>query len=139
MTPTRIAALERLEEAARAYRNSRNSIGRFDQQLLHKLDNALAALDAVPDSDDEWMPIETAPKDGTLLFLFVDYSEGDHPLEDEVCARTIGFNNYDNTGEDDGWRFSGWCWCHDHFVEGKGSPKYWRPLPPPPRVKTEGE
>lgn len=77
-----------------------------------------------------WQPIETARKNGELLLLIVDYhGEGDHPLEDARYARTIGFNNFDNDGEDE-WHFSGWCWTHDHFVEGKGRPVRWAILPP---------
>lgn len=73
-----------------------------------------------------WQPIETAPKDGTLLELIVH--GGEHPTEDEFCWRTIGHNNYDNDGEDK-WVWIGWCWSHDHFVEGTGEPTHWRLMP----------
>lgn len=78
-----------------------------------------------------WMPIESAPKDGTMLRLFVDYTNGDHPLDDATKSWTIGFNGFEDTGEDE-WKFAGWCWTHDHFVEGKGVPIGWQPLPPAP-------
>lgn len=83
----------------------------------------------------EWQPIETAPKDGTLIFLLVaqDESEGsDHPTENALVFRTIGMNNFDHDGEDV-WRFAGWCWAHDHWVEGSGTPINWQPLPDPPK------
>lgn len=73
-----------------------------------------------------WQSLGTAPKDGTLVELVVDYTDGDHPLEDATLACTIGFNNLKNDGEDT-WKFAGWCWTHDHFTEGKGLVVAWRP------------
>ena len=74
----------------------------------------------------EWQPMDTAPRDDTLVELVVDYAEGDHALQDALVACTIGFNGFDNHGVDE-WKFAGWCWTHDHFVEGKGTPIAWRP------------
>jgi hypothetical protein len=83
-----------------------------------------------------WQPIETAPRDGTLVLLLVDYSEGEHWIDDEPSGlgRTIGHNNDENVGEGEGqgWQFAGWCWTHDHYVEGVGQPTHWMPLPEPP-------
>lgn len=69
-------------------------------------------------------------RDETVLLL-VDYRDGDHPLDDALVAITIGHNNDHNAGEgeEQGWQFAGWCWCHDHYVEGKGAPIGWMPLP----------
>jgi hypothetical protein len=84
---------------------------------------------AEADLDPIWQQMEHVRKDGTLLLLIVDYRVGDHQLEDARYARTIGFNNADNDGEDV-WHFAGWCWTHDHFVEGKGRPVRWALLSP---------
>ena len=79
-------------------------------------------------------PIATAPRDGEMLWLLVDYGdstgrdgEGAHPLADAGTAWTIGFNNHDNDGEDV-WKFAGWCWCRDHFAEGRGKVIGWMPI-----------
>lgn len=71
-------------------------------------------------------PIETAPTNGTMIRLLVDYTDGGAPLEDAQTAWTIGFNNLANTGEAR-WQFAGWCWTHDHFCEGSGTAVGWLP------------
>ncbi len=80
----------------------------------------------------EARPIETAPKDSTIIRLLVDYSadEAEHPLEDDTLAWTIGHNSDDNVGdgEGSGWQFAGWCWSHDHYTQGVGKPIGWLPL-----------
>lgn len=76
-------------------------------------------------------PIDSAPKDGTMMMLWVDYgglSGSGNPLFDATYAWTIGFNNFENTGEDH-WEFAGWSWNHDTFVPGAGEPIGWSPLP----------
>lgn len=75
---------------------------------------------------DEWLPITDDAKSGALVELVVDYKEGEHPLTDAILACTIGFNTLADTGVDE-WKFAGWCWTHDHFVQGKGKPVAWRP------------
>lgn len=74
---------------------------------------------------DEWLDMASAPRDGTMLRLLVQFEE--HSTEDAAQAPTIGANNFDNDGEDR-WQFAGWCWSHDHFVEGKGVPVGWLPM-----------
>lgn len=74
-------------------------------------------------------PMETAPRDGTMVRLLVQFEE--NATEDTPePAWTIGACNDDNVGEDEriGWQFAGWCWAHDHFTEGKGAPVGWLPL-----------
>lgn len=74
-------------------------------------------------------PIETAPRDGTLVRLLVEFTE--HNIEDSIePSWTIGACIDDNVGEDEriGWQFAGWCWSHDHFTEGKGNVIGWLPM-----------
>ncbi len=76
-------------------------------------------------------PIQTAPRDGTMVALWVDYTSAPaaHPLQDAARAWTVGTNSFDHDGEDV-WRFAGWCWSHDHFTEGKGKVLGWLPFMP---------
>lgn len=74
---------------------------------------------------DKWLDMASAPRDGTMVRLLVEFEE--HSTEDVDQAPTIGANNFDNDGEDR-WQFAGWCWSHDHFVEGKGVPVGWLPF-----------
>jgi hypothetical protein len=81
---------------------------------------AAAQARAVPET---WRPMDTAPRDGTMLRLLVQFE--DHATEDTTePAPTIGA--YEEGA--DGWQFAGWCWSHDHFTEGKGEPVGWLPM-----------
>lgn len=80
-----------------------------------------------------WQPIETAPKDGTQIWLLIA-SDDDrvNPLEDsDQPTRTVGHNNFVNDGEDQ-WLFAGWNWENDYYTEGHGNPCAWQPLPAAP-------
>ena len=72
-------------------------------------------------------PADTAPKDGTMLRLLVNYEDGSGALEDADEAWTIGFNSLENTGEDE-WQIAGWNWCHDCFTDGRGKVIGWLPF-----------
>ncbi len=74
-------------------------------------------------------PMDTAPRDGTMVRLLVQFEE--NATEDTAePAWTVGACNDDNVGDDEkiGWQFAGWCWTHDHFTDGKGKPVGWLPL-----------
>ncbi|HEY1028383.1 MAG TPA: hypothetical protein VGE28_12260 [Pseudomonas sp.] len=85
---------------------------------------------AQEDHDPRWRDMATAPRDGTMVRLLVDFTE--HATEDADQAPTIGANNFDNDGEDR-WQFAGWCWSHDHFTQGQGEPIGWLPMLDEPR------
>lgn len=72
-------------------------------------------------------PIATAPTDGTMVRLLVEFD--DHALEDDTSKPiwTIGVNNFDHDGTDE-WKFAGWCWSHDNFTQGQGVPVGWLPM-----------
>jgi hypothetical protein len=79
-----------------------------------------------------FLPMEQWDRRDETVLLLIDYrEEGEHPLDDEFFAITIGHNNDHNVGDDEGsgWEFAGWCWTHDHYVQGKGKPVGWMPIP----------
>lgn len=74
------------------------------------------------------LPMNTAPRDGTMLRLLVQFEAEGNPTEDTIFpAWTIGHNDRDNTGDEE-WQIAGWCWSHDHYTEGKGEPVGWLPM-----------
>ena len=79
------------------------------------------------------LPETSAPQDGRLVWILVDYANGNHPLEDARFAWTIGHNTLRDTGEDE-WLFAGWSWQQDCFTEGHGTVVGWcdAPIPPSP-------
>jgi len=85
-----------------------------------------------------WQPIETAPKDGTLVLLTVDYDPVDlnaHPLAltEDSRATTVGHNNVDHDG-DNVWRLDG-VGLRTVTQKAKVPPTHWQPLPSPPVTK----
>lgn len=104
--------------------------------LLDELDRLRAELQA-----RQWQPIETAPKDGTLILL------GRHPLEDCEAISVPGFwqEGWEDSIDDMG------CFVDCQFdvfhpPRRFGNPKYqtegsqpthWMPLPPAPEQGEE--
>lgn len=84
------------------------------------------------DAPEQWQPMSSAPTDGTIVRLLVDYrGDGCHPLVDAEVAQTVGGNTDGNTGLSEGWKFAGWSWEQDCFTEGKGKPIGWLPFDAP--------
>lgn len=73
-----------------------------------------------------WLSMDTAPTDGHLVRLLVSFEENSIDDGDEPFA-TIGQNNFQNDGVDR-WQFVGWCWTHDEFTDGQGTPLGWLPM-----------
>ncbi len=106
-----------------------------------------ALIDASPKGDEAQLadatavtplPMNTAPRDGTVVRLLVQFEE--HLIEDtDEPAWTIGACNDDLVPEDErtGWQVAGWCWEHDHFTEGKGTPVGWLPMLDSPKGGSE--
>lgn len=74
-----------------------------------------------------WRDMATAPKDGTLLRLLVEFEH--HDTEDaEGPHPTIGSNTWDNHHDFDEWQFAGWNWEQDCYTQGVGKPVGWLPM-----------
>lgn len=74
-----------------------------------------------------WRDMATAPKDGTLLRLLVNFEH--HATEDgEGPQATIGSNTYDNHHDFDECQFAGWNWEQDCYTQGVGTPVGWLPM-----------
>lgn len=86
------------------------------------------SADMIKVARGEWLDIDEAPKDGTLVTLLVQYhtNQIDDQLADEPQV-TIGQNSADHTGEDR-WDIVGWCWAHDHFTDATARVIGWRPF-----------
>jgi hypothetical protein len=89
-------------------------------------------------AQDAWRPMDSAPKDGSLLRLLVEFD--DCAIDDgEGPFATVGQNFMDTTGED-AWQFVGWDWEQDCFVDGVGRPVGWMPmLAASPQPAAQGE
>lgn len=74
-----------------------------------------------------WQPIETAPKDGTRVDLWMH--DVDHPA---------GYRMADARWEDDRWQVAWRFWVEGGGQDSKGRwhirATHWMPLPEPPRA-----
>lgn len=99
-------------------------------------DDAAAAIRALlPAIEGEWFPIETAPRDGTMLDLWID--DGRHTnvywgRPQHTCGEAGSY--CDCCPSYDGWV----CADLNAYLTGAegyscNDPTHWRPLPSPPR------
>ncbi|MDB5967147.1 MAG: hypothetical protein JWQ72_3647 [Polaromonas sp.] len=88
---------------------------------------------AAPVGQPAWRSMDTAPTDGAMVRLLVDYSGEDSftALEDELVSPTIGFNSDVQTGDTLGWQFVGWSWEQDCYCQGRGKVIGWAPFDAP--------
>jgi hypothetical protein len=88
--------------------------------LLAKYHETIRAALSKP--SEEWQPIETAPKDGTLVLLLDIH--GNH--------RIGGYElNCQNRKWGTGWEGGDW----DFKIDFDPQPTHWMPLPQPPQTK----
>ena len=92
---------------------------------------ALPEVKALVAAAYEVRPALTAPRDGTLVRLLLDYSDEENwvPLEDKIQAWTIGYNTLADAGDDE-WIIVGWDWSQDCWCEGSGKIIGWLPFVP---------
>lgn len=131
-TPTAQAApaagitVEQVEDAIGLQSTAWDTIGaeKIVEAVLRLANARAPAAGAVA---EQWRPMETAPKDGTLVRLLVEFEDG--ATEDgEGPHPTIGSNTWDNHHDFDEWQFAGWNWTHDCFTQGAGKPVGWLPM-----------
>lgn len=94
--------------------------------------NELRAILASAPVATGWIPIETAPKDGTWVLLY-----GKEPWperDDNLQSIVTGFWNADSQFGDGEWAFCYW----DSDWRSTFKPTHWQPLPPAPSVDGEG-
>lgn len=95
--------------------------------------NKLHALTAFAE-ESKWLPISSAPKDGTVIDLFVNgsrhpnYAWGKPPHE---CGESGMYCDSDWHSEKPGWYDT----TFNYFLHE--SPTHWMPLPEPPIEKDE--
>ena len=121
--------------ASRMNQDQANSLLRSSEAGIRALatqpeaDAFAAALATAREDAGKPRPVETAPKDGAMIRLLVDYEgvENWMPLTDDNQSWTIGFNDLQNVGEDE-WVFVGWNWSQDCFQNGEGKVIGWLPF-----------
>lgn len=92
-----------------------------------------AILDGVPASrsrEDEWRPIETAPKDGSNIDLWVVF-----PAHDDVEERAERYPDSHWSTKYGDWRISGFTL---NQYAARPYATHWRPLPAAPTTKRDG-
>lgn len=108
------------------------SVGR-----LEAYDKAIAAARTASPEPSTWLPIESAPKDGTEVLLMVERRAGIRWQMLVGHYMPGGFCIEDHPAIDEGWYF----WSGSMF-DRASKPTHWQPLPTPPETVTkfgEGE
>ncbi len=88
-----------------------------------KLKEVMEFLDRIPkiisSFENEWQPIDTAPKDGSDILA----------ISDDLEIVTIWWNDDNNENDDKG------CWSNSFYGMGIEETKFthWMPLPEPPK------
>lgn len=99
----------------------------FARQLERELAEAKA--------ENQWRPIETAPKDGTHIDLWVSgefpgrYPDAYFGMPPHECGEYGPYCDSDWHSAKPGWV----CGTFGEFICTMESPTHWRPLPTPPK------
>lgn len=100
--------------------------GYDDADLFLKKGRAFLARAAQMDGERgrmaDWQPIETAPKDGSLILCFYANRYG----QDRYSLRYWAQGDWPPSGRTEGW-------CDQHRQLRKNDPTHWTPLPNPPQ------
>jgi hypothetical protein len=91
---------------------------------LSDIEAALAELAELRKAS-QWMPIKTAPRNGSRLLLAADWT-------DKLKVKQVAYGH---------WYELGPYWAYDGYQFGNPEcqPTHWRPLPPPPAKETGHE
>lgn len=109
------AELDDLQERLHEYRTR-----------AHQAEQAYLAQAAPAAGVPDALPMDTAPTNGTMVRLLVDFE--DNSLEDtDQPVWTVGAC-YASDSNGDVWQFAGWNWSHECFTEGHGKPIGWLPM-----------
>jgi len=78
----------------------------------------------------KWLPIKTAPKDGSFVLLYTETTDT-LPVGIGVYAKME-----DRLGTTNGWSgwTEGWLALTQDFLSRSCQPSHWMPLPPPPQT-----
>ena len=82
-------------------------------------------IDRIFEPEDNWQPIETAPKDGCEVILFYP-----HYLDRGFATAGYYYAGSSHTGGVPGF------WYSDHVNSGASPPTHWQHLPSPPEGET---
>ena len=103
------------------------------QQAIEDCNPSVVIVEAAPSpAPSGWLPIESAPKDGSTVLAILEDSQDTgmvYTIEwrDEMAKEEI------KDGKGIGWRHS---W-DSYFFSGFDAPTHWQPLPAPPEKDTK--
>lgn len=109
-------------EAAMEARDAAGYVGSSPAATISHMSEEIAALTAKtsPDAVDGWLPIASAPKDGTVVWLF-------YPTDAFEDQQVAGW--WEVNGHEPRWM--------DHADAYDDQPTHWRHLPAPPSINGE--